>query len=47
MPKNRSDPENVIQSKYYGIHELQKLKISNKENSVSISHQLLFIKEKF
>ena len=37
-PENRSDPENVIQSKYYDLDELQKLKIANKENSLSLFH---------
>ena len=31
IPENNSDPENVIQSKYYDIDELQQLKIPNKE----------------
>ena len=38
IPENCSDPENVIQSKYYDIDELQKLKIPNKENSLSLLH---------
>ena len=38
IPENCSDPENVIQSKYYDIDELQKLKIPNKENSLSLFH---------
>ena len=38
IPENRSDPENAIQSKYYDIGELQKLKIPNKENSLSLFH---------
>ena len=38
IPENHSDPENVIQSKYYDIDELQKLKIPNKENSLSLFH---------
>ena len=38
IPENRRDPENVIQSKYYDINELQKLKIPNKENSLSLFH---------
>ena len=38
IPENRSDPESVIQSKYYGIDELQKLKTPNKENSLSLFH---------
>ena len=38
IPENRSDPENVIQSKYYDIDQLQKLKIPNKENSLSLFH---------
>ena len=38
IPENCSDPENVIQSKYYDIDELQKLKITNKENSLSLFH---------
>ena len=38
IPKNHSDPENVIQSKYYDIDELQKSKISDKEISLSLFH---------
>ena len=38
IPEYRSDPENVIQSKYYDIDELQKLKIPNKENSLFLFH---------
>ena len=38
IPENHSDPENVIQSKYYDIDELQKLKIPNKENSPFLFH---------
>ena len=29
IPENNSDPENVIQSKYYHIDELQQLKTAN------------------
>ena len=36
IPENRSDPENVIQSKCYDIDELQQLKIPNKEKSLFI-----------
>ena len=35
---NNAIPKNVIQSKYYDIDELQKLKIPNKENSLSLFH---------
>ena len=35
IPENNSDPENVIQSKYYDIDELQQLRIPNKEKSLS------------
>ena len=38
IPENRSDPEIVIQSKNYDIDELQKSKIPNKENSLSLLH---------
>ena len=38
IPENISDLENVIQSKYYGIDELQQLKIPNKEKSLSFFH---------
>ena len=34
----KRNPENVIQSKYYDIDELQQLKISNKERSFSFFH---------
>ena len=33
-----SDPENVFQSKYYDKDELRKLKIPNKDNSLSLFH---------
>ena len=35
IPENNSDPENVIQSKYYDIDQLQQLKIHYKEKSLS------------
>ena len=38
IPENNNDPENVIQSKYYDIDELQQLKIPNKEKSLSFFH---------
>ena len=38
IPENRSDPENVIQSRYYDIDELHQLKIPNKEKSLPIFH---------
>ena len=38
IPENNSDPENVIQSKYYDIDELQQLRIPNKEKSLSFFH---------
>ena len=38
IPENRSDPVNVIQSKNYDVDELQKLKIPNNENSLSLFH---------
>ena len=38
IPENNSDPENVIQSKYYDIDEFQQLKIPNKEKSLSFFH---------
>ena len=37
-PENDSDLENVIQSKYLYINEMQQLKIPNKENSLSFFH---------
>ena len=36
IPENNSDPENVLQSKYYDIDELQQLRIPNKEKSLSL-----------
>ena len=36
IPENNNDPENVIQSKYHDIDELQQLKIPNKEKSLSL-----------
>ena len=38
IPENKSDPQNVIQIKYYPIDELQQLKISNKQKSLCIFH---------
>ena len=38
IPQNSSDPENVTESKYYDIDELQKIKIPNKGNSLSLFH---------
>ena len=38
IPENNNDPENVIQSKYHDIDELQQLKIPNKEKSLSLFH---------
>ena len=37
-PENDSDLENVIQSKYLYINQMQQLKIPNKENSLSFFH---------
>lgn len=34
IPENRSDLENIFQSKYYDIDGLQQLKIYNKEKSL-------------
>ena len=33
IPENRSDPENVIKSKYYDIDESQQLRFPNKETT--------------
>ena len=33
IPENRSDPENVIKSKYYDIDESQQLQFPNKETT--------------
>ena len=38
IAENNTDPENVMQSKHYGIDELQQLKIPNKEKSMSFLH---------
>ena len=38
IPENNSNLENMIQSKYYDIDELQQLKIPNKEQSLSFFH---------
>ena len=35
---NSDDPENTVLSKYYDIHELQNLKLTNKSNSISLLH---------
>ena len=39
IPENHSDPENVTQIKYYDMEELQKFKICNKQNSLSLFHK--------
>ena len=38
ITENDIDPQNVIQSKYYDVDELQQLKISNKEKALSFSY---------
>ena len=38
IPENNSDPENVIETKYYDIDELQKLKIPIKDKSLPFFH---------
>ena len=37
-PEDNTDPENVVQSKYYDIDELQTMKIPNKDKSLSLYH---------
>ena len=37
-PKDNTDPENVVQSKYYDIDELQNMKIPNKDKSLTLFH---------
>ena len=37
-PGGNIDPENVVQSKYYDIDELQNMKISNKDKSLALFH---------
>ena len=37
-PEDNTDPENVVQSKYYGIDELQTMKLSNKDKSLALIH---------
>ena len=37
-PEYNTDPENVVQSKYYDIDELQTMKISNKDKSLALFH---------
>ena len=36
IPENNNDSENMMQSKYYDIDELQQLKIPNKEKSLAL-----------
>ena len=38
IPENNSDPENVIETKYYDIDELEKLKIPIKDKSLPFFH---------
>ena len=37
-PEDNTDPENVVQSKYYDIDELQTMKIPNKDKSLALFH---------
>ena len=37
-PESNIDPENVVQSKYYDIDELQTMKIPNKDKSLALFH---------
>ena len=37
-PEDNTDPENVVQSKYYDIDELQTTKIPNKDKSLALFH---------
>ena len=37
-PEDNTDPENVVQSKYYDIDELQTMKIPNKDKSLVLFH---------
>ena len=38
IPENNSDPEKIIQSKYYDINQLQQMTIPNKEKFLSLFH---------
>ena len=38
FPEDNTDPENVFQSKYYDIDELQTIKIPNKDGSLTLFH---------
>ena len=37
-PEDNTDPEDVVQSKYYDIDELQTMKISNEDKSLALFH---------
>ena len=37
-PEESTDPENIVQSKYYDIDELQTMKIPNKDKSLALFH---------
>ena len=37
-PEENTDPENIVQSKYYDIDELQTMKIPNKDKSLALFH---------
>ena len=37
-PEDNTDSENVVQSKYYDINELQNMKIPNKDKSLVLFH---------
>ena len=44
-PEDNTDPENVVQSKYYDTDELQTMKIPNKEKVTGlISYKCIFLK---
>ena len=38
-PEDNTDPENVVQSKYYDIDELQTMKMYNKDKSLALFHK--------
>ena len=37
-PEDKTDPENVVQSKYCDIDEFQTMKIPNKDKSLALFH---------
>ena len=47
FPDQQNDPVNAVNSRCVDIYQIQSLKFFQKEKSLSIPHQCMFIKQKF